>query len=85
MYMLQDDTSSMCSRHLLEKQVELCQMLAKPENYSIFYFKKKPPKPSKQLASMQTVKNSCTEFPVQMPFLKFIIRTWNIIWAWNFY
>lgn len=40
MYMLQDDTSSMCSRHLLEKQVELCQMLAKPENYSIFYFKK---------------------------------------------
>lgn len=53
MYMLQDDTSSMCSRHLLEKQVELCQMLAKPENYSIFYFKKNPPKPSKQLASMQ--------------------------------
>lgn len=85
MYMLQDDTSSMCSRHLLEKQVELCQMLAKPENYSIFYFKKNPPKPSKQIASMQTVKKSCTEFPVQMPFFKFIIRTWNIIWAWNFY
>lgn len=48
-------------------------------------FLKNPPKPSKQLASMQTVKNSCTEFPVQMPFFKFIIRTWNIIWAWNFY
>lgn len=69
MYMSQNDISSMCSRHLLEKQVELCQILAKPEDYFHISLEKKPKKPpQKQLASMQTVKNSCTEFPVQMPF-----------------
>lgn len=70
--MSQNDISSMCSRHLLEKQVELCQILAKPEDYFHISLEKKPKKPpQKQLppvASMQTVKNSCTEFPVQMPF-----------------